>query len=176
MSARPAPCKSTGESEGAPIAESFPCIFCDILAGRAEASFVYRDDRVAAFMTIGPVNPGHVLIVPVRHAAQLADLDPVVGGEMFQLALRMGAAVRKSGLRCEGVNLLMNDGRAALQSVFHAHLHVVPRFAGDGFGFILPADFTRNRPRRDLAEAAALIRTSLEDLTPQPPSRAGKGV
>lgn len=113
-------------------------------------------------MTIGPVTPGHMLIVPVRHAAQLADLDREIGGDMFALAIRLGAALRTSGLRCEGVHLLLNDGRAALQAVFHAHLHVIPRFLGDGFGFVLPWDFSRNRARPELDEAAARIRARLE--------------
>src|SRR5215207_2091238 len=106
------------------------CIFCEIIAGRAEASFVYRDDVVAAFMTIGAVNPGHVMVVPIEHASSLAELAPATGCAMFQQAQRLAAALRVSGLRCEGVHLLLNDGRAAFQSVFHVHLHVVPRWRG----------------------------------------------
>jgi histidine triad (HIT) family protein len=137
------------------------CIFCEILAGRAEGTFVYRDDVVAAFMSLGAVNPGHVMVVPVQHASSLAELDPEIGGVMFQRAMTLAAALRVSGLRCEGVHFLLNDGRAAFQTVFHVHLHVFPRFRGDGFGFILPPDFTRHRPRRELEEAAALIRAAL---------------
>jgi histidine triad (HIT) family protein len=143
------------------MARDTSCIFCDILAGRAEGTFVYRDTVVAAFMSIGAVNPGHVMVVPVQHASSLAELDPAIGGLMFQRAMTLAAALRTSGLRCEGVHLLLNDGRAAFQSVFHVHLHVFPRFRGDGFGFLLPPDFTRHRPRRELEEAAALIRAAL---------------
>jgi diadenosine tetraphosphate (Ap4A) HIT family hydrolase len=138
------------------------CVFCDILAGDAEASFVYRAETIAAFMTLGAVNPGHVLIVPIRHAAHLADLDPALGAEMFKVAMEIAAAVRSSGLRCEGVNLLLNDGRAAFQSVFHTHLHVFPRYRGDGFGLIMPPHFSPRRTRPELDEAAARIRTALE--------------
>ncbi len=134
------------------------CIFCEIIAGRAEGSFVFRDDVVAAFMTIGAVNPGHVMVVPIKHASSLAELDPETGCVMFRRAQQLAAALRVSGLRCEGVHLLLNDGRAAFQSVFHVHLHVVPRWRGDGFGFYLPPDFTHQRPRRELEEAAAKIR------------------
>lgn len=120
-----------------------------------------RDEVVAAFMTIAPVNPGHVMVVPIQHASSLAELDPAVGGIMFQRAMELAAALRVSGLPCEGVHFLLNDGRAAFQTVFHVHLHVFPRFRGDGFGFILPPNFSRSRPRRELDEAAALLRTAL---------------
>ncbi len=137
-----------------------PCIFCEIIAGRAEGTFVYRDDVVAAFMTIGAVNPGHVMVVPIKHASSLVELDPATGGIMFQRAQQLAAALRVSGLRCEGVHLLLNDGRAAFQSVFHVHLHIVPRWRGDGFGFYLPPDFTHQRPRREIEAAAAKIRAA----------------
>jgi histidine triad (HIT) family protein len=137
------------------------CIFCEILAGRAVGTFVYRDDLVAAFMSTGAVNPGHVMVIPVQHASSLAELDPAVGGVMFQRAMQLATALRTSGLRCEGVHLLLNDGRAAFQSVFHVHLHVFPRFRGDGFGFVLPPDFTPHRSRRELEEAAALLRAAM---------------
>ena len=116
---------------------------------------------VAAFMTIGSVNPGHTMIVPVRHADGLADLDPDVGGAMFALAMRIAAAIRVSGLRCDGIDFFLADGRAAFQSVFHTHLHVFPRWRGDGFHLVMPPDFTPHRPRHELDETAALIRAAL---------------
>jgi histidine triad (HIT) family protein len=143
--------------------ESRPeCIFCEILAGRSEGSFVYRGETVAAFMTIGAVNRGHVLVVPTRHATYLADLDPETGAEMFRVAMRIAEAIRASALRCEGVNLFLADGRAAFQSVFHTHLHVFPRFRGDGFGLVMPPDFRYRRSRGELDEAAAEIKRVLD--------------
>ena len=139
------------------------CIFCEILAGRSPGSFVYRDEQVAAFMTLGAVNPGHVMVVPLRHAAMLEDLDPETGGHMFKVGMRIAAALRRSGLRCDGVNFLLNDGRAAFQSVFHTHLHVFPRWRHDGFGLIMPPGFTHLAPRRELDEAADAIRAALAD-------------
>ena len=148
------------QTQGNRLATDY-CIFCEILAGRLEGSFVYRDETVAAFMTIGAVNPGHTMVVPIQHAAGLAELDPEVGGAMFRTAMRVGTAIRASGLRCEGINLFLADGRAAFQSVFHAHLHIFPRWRGDGFHLTLPPDFTPHRPRHELDEAAALIRAQL---------------
>ena len=137
------------------------CIFCRILAGDAPGSFVYRDEQCAAFMDVQPVNPGHLLVVPTRHAASLAELDPPTAGRLMQVAQRLAAALRASGLRCEGVNLFLADGKAAMQEVFHAHLHVFPRFVGDGFGLRFGPN-NRSRPPREALEAAATqLRTAL---------------
>jgi histidine triad (HIT) family protein len=137
------------------------CVFCRILAGHQPGTFVYRDDQCAAFMDIQPVNPGHLLVVPTRHAAHLADLDAPTAGRMMQVAQRLAAALRASGVRCEGVNLLLADGAAAMQEVFHAHLHVIPRFAGDGFGLRFGPHYRERPPRQALEEAAAGIRGAL---------------
>lgn len=139
------------------------CIFCRILAGELPGSFVHRDDDVAAFMDIQPVNPGHLLVVPVRHATYLADLDAATAGRLMQVAHGLTAAVRASGLRCEGVNLFLADGEAAMQEVLHVHLHVFPRFAGDGFGLRFGPHY-RDRPAREaLDQAADQIRRARPD-------------
>jgi histidine triad (HIT) family protein len=109
------------------------CVFCDIVAGRGPASVVYSDQRVMALLDVQPATTGHLLVIPRAHAAYLADLDPALGGHMFAVAQRMAAALRRSGFPCDGVNLFLADGETAFQEVFHVHLHVVPRTAGDGF-------------------------------------------
>ena len=109
-----------------------PCIFCNILSGIAPANFIFRDELCAAFMDIRPINPGHVLVVPISHVALLTELDQAACGRLFLVAQRVDAALRVSGLMCEGVNLFLADGRPAGQEVLHVHLHVIPRFAGDG--------------------------------------------
>ncbi len=133
------------------------CIFCDILAGKAPASFVYRDDRVSAFMDIRPVNPGHVLVIPNAHAGYLEELDPEDGAEIFKVGQRMAAAVRTAGVRCDGVNLLLADGAAAGQEIFHVHLHVIPRWQGDGSGFRFGGRIGGLPPREELDELAGKI-------------------
>jgi histidine triad (HIT) family protein len=141
------------------------CIFCDILAGLAPANFVYHDDLCAAFMDIHPVNPGHVLVVPRNHAALLTDLDEASAGRILQVAQRVDAALRGSGLKCEAVNLFLADGREAGQEVMHVHLHVVPRFHGDGHHLrIHPAYFASPSPT-DLEENATLILTRLGGMS-----------
>lgn len=135
------------------------CIFCQILSGKAQASFVYEDTLVAAFMDIQPVNLGHLLVVPKRHASFIADVTTEEAAAMMQVAQRATAALRASTLRCEGVNLFLADGEAAMQEVFHAHLHVFPRYQGDNFGLrFAPEYYTRRLPRQDLDQQASELR------------------
>ena len=131
------------------------CVFCQVVDGTVESSRVYEDDAILAFMDIQPVTDGHLLIVPKRHASYLADLDEQLGMSMFRIAQRLAAALRNSGLPCEGVNLFLADGEAAFQEVFHVHLHVFPRTIGDGFR--IDADW-RERPRAELDDAARRVR------------------
>ncbi|WP_330240139.1 HIT family protein [Streptomyces sp. NBC_00525] len=137
------------------------CVFCGIVRGQAEGSLVHEDDSVVAFMDLQPVTPGHLLVVPRTHAVGLQDLEEEVGVRMWRVAHRLGRALRRSGLECDGVNLFLADGEAAFQEVFHVHLHVFPRFAGDGFR--IDADW-RERDRRELDEAAAAVRAGLRAL------------
>ena len=111
------------------------CIFCEIVAGRADASVVYEDEHVIAFLDLFPVNEGHTLVIPKTHATYLNDMDADAGTRVFAAAHRLAQAVRDSGTRCEGVNLVLADGAAAGQEVFHVHMHVLPRYAGDQSGF-----------------------------------------
>ncbi|SUA75975.1 purine nucleoside phosphoramidase [Nocardia otitidiscaviarum] len=136
-------------------------IFSDIVAGRAPSSKVYSDDDVLAFMDIRPFTPGHLLVIPKVPAKSLAELDPVVGGKLFQVGQRLAAALRESEVGCDGVNFFLADGVTAGQEVFHVHLHVIPRTPGDGFGL-------RGRPttpqRADLDYLAGSIRGALDRL------------
>jgi histidine triad (HIT) family protein len=149
---RPAECPhgATGGEAG--------CVFCDIVSGRGPASVVHSDESVIAVLDIRPLNTGHLLVIPRAHAAYLADLDPALGGHMFAVAQRMAAALRRSGLPCEGVNLFLADGAAAFQEVFHVHLHVIPRNTGDGFR--LRAKW-RRPSRAELESVAGQVRDGL---------------
>ncbi len=131
------------------------CIFCAIASGRAPASVVHNDERYLVFLDIYPLRPGHALVIPRRHAATLAELSGAEVEALFALAARVGAALRASGLPCDDVHLVLNDGPAANQTVPHAHVHVVPR------------------RRRDLpAVLGKLLRRPLEPLLGGPPRAA----
>lgn len=134
------------------------CVFCEIVAGRAAASVPYEDELVVCVMDIHPVNPGHLVVLPKRHAAGLHELDEETGAHMFRVALRMQRALYASGLPCEGINLLLADGESAWQDVFHVHLQVIPRLRGD----LLRVTAEYMKPTRtDLDHTAAAIRASL---------------
>jgi diadenosine tetraphosphate (Ap4A) HIT family hydrolase len=138
------------------------CVFCAIIRGEAPASRVYEDECALAFMDIRPVDPGHVLIVPRAHVASLAEVDAETGAHLFRVAMLLAPAVRRSGVACQGINLFLADGRAAGQEVLHVHLHIVPRFAGDGFGFqIGPGNFLQPG-RSTLDGIAERIRAALQ--------------
>jgi diadenosine tetraphosphate (Ap4A) HIT family hydrolase len=141
------------------MATNTDCIFCAIVAGMAPASVVHEDDATLAFLDLHPVTPGHLLVIPKRHGIDLADLDPAQGARLFVVGQRLAAALRASELRCEGVNLFLADGAAARQEVFHVHLHVFPRFAGDGFR--IEAAWGSEPSRAELDAVAACVRAAL---------------
>jgi arsenate reductase len=136
------------------------CIFCHILDGAAEASFLYRDELVAAFLDIRPVTEGHALIIPVQHHVTMDDVPEDIAGRMTALSVRIAKSLA-GAVRMEGYNLFVANGEAANQEVFHVHLHVLPRFRGDGFGFRFPDGYGRVEARDKLDALAAVIRARL---------------
>jgi diadenosine tetraphosphate (Ap4A) HIT family hydrolase len=134
------------------------CVFCAIVAGRSEASMVYEDETVVAFMDLEPVTRGHLLVVPRTHAVGLEDLDGATSTRVWSVGHDLARALRRSDLRCEGINVLLCDGEAAFQTVFHFHLHVIPRYQGDGWHLV--PDTTR-RERSLLDSDARAIRDAL---------------
>ncbi len=149
--------------------EPTACVFCEIVAGtRQQEGIVYRDDQVMAFLGLGPRNPGHVLVIPLRHADNFLTVPAETMHAMTDAAKKIAEAFRRTDLKAEGFVLQMNTGRAAGQSVFHAHLHLIPRFAGE-----LPEKTPRDRvPLSELAPVAAKIRAAL--ATP-PPAQQPQG-
>jgi histidine triad (HIT) family protein len=140
------------------------CIFCEIAAGREPATFIQRDSDLLAFMSNAPVNPGHLLVIPQQHVSSLSEISPELAAALIRAAQRFGAALRRSTLRCEGLNLFLADGAAASQLVPHLHLHVIPRFKGDRFKLNSRGGvttFESMRPREELDAAAAAIRAAL---------------
>ena len=135
-----------------------PCVFCDIIAGgRQQGSIVYRDDQCMAFLSIGPRNPGHVLIVPLAHAENFLAVPADTMHAMTDAAKKIAEAIKRTDLKMDGFVLQMNTGKAAGQSVFHAHLHLIPRYAGE------PAAKSPEEivVQEQLAPVAAKIRAAL---------------
>ena len=113
------------------------CIFCRLAAGEIPAARVHEDELTLAFMDIGQVNPGHVLVATRRHAATLLDITPEEAAAVMQTAQRVAQAVR-AAFDPPGLTLLQANGREGDQTVFHFHLHVVPRHAQDGIALTWP--------------------------------------
>lgn len=108
------------------------CIFCKIIAGEIPGIKIYEDDLVFAFLDIGPINPGHTLVIPKEHHQSSSTIPEATAGRMFKVGSRIGVALKRA-LDCDAFNLHLADGSTAGQVVMHAHLHVIPRGVEDGF-------------------------------------------
>lgn len=140
-------------------------MFCAIAAGCAPAIPIFEDEHYLAFLDIRPITRGHTLVIPKRHFTDLTDTPSTVLAGMLTLGQRIGAAARNSGLSADGNNVMINDGRAAFQSVFHIHLHVVPRRMGDRLSFAKGLVVRRDP---DLEATGSLLRSALVDDFPGP--------
>lgn len=106
------------------------CIFCKILAGEIPSTAVYEDDDFKAILDVNPAARGHVIILPKNHAANIYELPDEDASKIMVVAKTIATAIEKA-YHCDGVNILQNNGEAAGQTVFHLHVHVIPRFKGD---------------------------------------------
>ncbi len=107
------------------------CIFCKIANGEIPSKTLYEDERFRVILDLGPATKGHALILPKGHYANLYELPEEVAGETMKLAKKMAAKMTER-LKCEGFNLIQNNGDLAGQTVFHFHLHLIPRYQADG--------------------------------------------
>ncbi len=137
------------------------CIFCKIVRREVPASVVDEDEVSMAFLDLRPINPGHALVIPKQHASDLASLPPDVGGRVFAMAIAVAAGLKRCGLRCDGINLHLADGEVAGQEILHVHVHVIPRFEGDGFGLRVGPDYGKIAGRSELDSVAARIRSAM---------------
>lgn len=133
------------------------CIFCRIAAGKIPASVVHEDEHTIAFMDLGQVNPGHVLVATRSHVENVFGLDDELAGAVFRTTARIARACR-AAFGAPGMNLFQANGAAGAQSVFHFHVHILPRWEGDGMHLEWP---TKNPPREELAAHAEKIREAL---------------
>lgn len=137
------------------------CVFCEIVAGNAPAVRVYEDDEHLGILDIRPFTRGHTLVIPKRHSVDLTDTPATTLASMMGIGQRIAMAARASELGATGANLAINDGRSAFQSVFHIHLHVVPRRDGDKFSFA-KGMLLRRDPDREAT--GRILRVALEKL------------
>lgn len=129
------------------------CIFCAIIKGKAPANIIFQDEKIIVFLAL----EGHPLVVPKKHIEHLSELDDDYSAIMMQTAVKVSSALRES-TGCEGINLVLSDGRAAGQDVFHIHLHVKPRWQNDNI--VLSWDIEK-LPDDMRAELASSLRSKL---------------
>ena len=133
------------------------CVFCRIARGELPAAKVFEDEHTLAIMDIQSVNPGHMLVLVKPHRANVYALEDELAGAVFRTAARMARAA-KQAFGCEGVTLLQANEKAGAQTVFHFHIHVLPRWDNDGMALAWPV---KNPPREALEEMAAKLREAL---------------
>ena len=133
------------------------CVFCKIVAKQIPAIVVHEDEHTLAFMDIGQVNPGHVLVAVKKHAENIFALDDAQAAAVFRAAAKVARAIR-SAFEPQGLSVYQANGAAAGQTVMHLHIHLVPRHDGDGMALTWPV---KNPPREKLAEYADQIRARL---------------
>ena len=128
------------------------CIFCKIVAGEIPASKVYEDDHFLAFLDISQVTPGHTLVIPKRHARNLLEMTPDETADLFNIVSRVTKKV-ESATQPQGMNIISNMEEIAGQSVFHTHVHILPRYSQEDD---LKIDFIAHEP--DFAHLAQLAK------------------
>ncbi len=110
------------------------CVFCKIVSGEIPSHKVYEDEEFLAFLDIGPINKGHLLVIPKKHYPTLLDMPEEEAGKLYKLVHKL-AKVVKEALNADGLNIINNIGSASGQEVFHVHVHIIPRFYDDGMKF-----------------------------------------
>lgn len=136
------------------------CIFCKIVAGEIPAAKVFENDHVVAFLDISQVTKGHTLIIPKIHKENLYELTPEIAANLFEVVPKIANAI-KSAYEPIGLNLLNNNGEKVGQSVFHYHIHLIPRYGeGDGFGAVWKSHQSEYRPE-DYQQIASEIKANL---------------
>ena len=133
------------------------CVFCRIVAKEIPATVVHEDEHTLCFMDIGQVNPGHVLVALKKHAENIFALEDAQAAAVFRAAAKVARAIR-AAFEPQGLSVYQANGAAAGQTVFHLHIHLVPRYEGDGMALTWPV---KNPPREKLADYAEKIRAKL---------------
>jgi histidine triad (HIT) family protein len=133
------------------------CIFCKLVAKEIPATMVHEDEHTFAFMDIGQVNPGHVLVTVKKHADNIFALDDAQAAAAFRTAAQVARAIR-AAFAPQGLSVYQANGKAAGQTVFHFHIHLVPRYDADGMELTWPV---KNPPREKLVDYAEKIKAKL---------------
>ena len=127
------------------------CIFCRIIEGSLPANKIFENRETIAFLDIGPVHPGHSLVIPRKHFKDIFDCDENIMGEVMKTAKKISGPIMKA-VKADGINIGMNNKESAGQEVFHAHVHVIPRYREDGLRHWKKEDFRDENHRKEVHE------------------------
>ena len=123
------------------------CIFCKIAGGDIPSSTVYEDEQFRVLLDLSPATKGHALILPKQHYANIFEIDENILRDLIVLAKKVASAMKET-LNCDGVNIVQNNGEAAGQTVFHFHMHIIPRYKDDGSRILQILKYRHNWQRR----------------------------
>ena len=138
------------------------CIFCKIINNEIPSRKIYEDDDVVAFLDITQVTPGHTLVVPKKHVADIFEVDEVLAATVASKIPKIAKAIKKSNPKIKGMNIINNNGKVAYQSVFHSHIHILPRFDEQDDFSIHFGDNSKNFTSEELDNIALTIKSKLE--------------
>lgn len=137
------------------------CIFCKIISGEIPSTTIYEDDDVKAFLDLSQATKGHTLVVPKKHVRDIFEYDEELAARVFAKVPMIARAIRESDPAIKGMNIVNNNGELAYQSVFHSHIHLIPRYeAREGFSMTF-ADNSAKYDAKALEEVAEAIRENL---------------
>jgi histidine triad (HIT) family protein len=136
------------------------CIFCAIIGGQAPAEVLFEDEETLVFMDINPANPGHTLVIPKRHVQDIYGMDEEMAAAVMRATVQVAKAIKRA-LQPDGINLVQSNERAGGQEIFHFHVHVIPRWYGDGLHLARPPEVRRTMSTK---EAAAKISREMAKL------------
>ncbi len=134
------------------------CIFCRIIGNEISSVTLYEDDDFKVIMDISPASKGHAVLIPKKHVANIFEMDEETASKVFVVAAKVAKAIKEQ-LRCDGLNILQNNGEAAGQTVFHFHIHLIPRFNNDSIQITWAHD---SYEQGEAETIAAAIRYRLE--------------
>lgn len=138
------------------------CIFCKIIKGEIPSTKVYEDDDILAFLDISQTTPGHTLVVPKKHVKDIFAYDEKLAAKVFSKLPMLARAIKESDPAIKGINILNNNGEVAYQSVFHSHIHIIPRYSENDTFSISFTDNGDNYTPEKLNEIAARISKHIE--------------
>ncbi len=120
------------------------CLFCKIVSGEIPCNKIYEDENFLAFLDINPVNKGHILVIPKKHSKNILEIDSKTIENLIVVVKKLSKKIKKT-LKADGINIIINNELEAGQIIFHTHVHIIPRFAGDNLNIGLVKNIRRER-------------------------------